>query len=243
MLEQLLKPEIQEMIQSHQLQELRQTLKPWPPAEIARLITELSDQEEIIVFRMLTHELATETFEYLSTEKQQELIESLAQDQTRLTRLLNDVSPDDRTALLEELPGPVAQQLISILSPEERRVATMLLGYPEESIGRLMTPDYVAVLPDWTVQQSLEYIRKNGSDSETLNMVYVVDESGHLIDDLRIRRLLLADPEMTISDLMDEQFIALKATDSHLRIRQQQPPDPQIVNEVPRFIHHIDHIQ
>jgi len=213
MLEQLLKPEIQEMIQGQQLQELRHTLEPWPPAEIARLITELSDEEEIVVFRMLTHELATETFEYLSTEKQQELIESLAQDQSRLTRLLNDVSPDDRTALLEELPGPVAQQLISILSPEERRVATMLLGYPEESIGRLMTPDYVAVLPDWTVRESLKYIRENGSDSETLNMVYVVDQSGHLIDDLRIRRLLLADPALTISDLMDEQFVALKATD------------------------------
>ncbi|MBD3275672.1 MAG: magnesium transporter [Candidatus Marinimicrobia bacterium] len=213
MLERLLLPEIKEMIQGARLHELQEALEPWPPAEIAKLINELDAEEELVVFRLLPRDLAAETFEYISAEKQQEILESLTQDTSRLTHLLNDLSPDDRTALLEELPGTVAQRLISMLSPEERRITTTLLGYPEESIGRLMTPDYVALYKEWTVQQSLEYIRKHGKDSETLNMIYVVDEHGNLIDDFRVRRLLLAEPDTPITELMDDQYNSLKAYD------------------------------
>ena len=112
-----------------------------------------------------------------------------------------------------ELPGPIARRLIQILSPDERRIATTLLGYPEDSIGRLMTTDFVAVGPEFTIAQTLDYIRKHGSDSETLNVIYVVDEHGRLIDDLLSREILLATPENTIREIMDERFVALQATD------------------------------
>jgi len=127
--------------------------------------------------------------------------------------LLNDLPPDDRTAILEELPGKVAQRLLTMLSPEENRIAITLLGYPEESIGRLMTTDYVAVKPHWTVKETLEHIRRFGKDSETLNVVYVVDRDWHLIDDFRIREILLAPPGDTIESLMDRKFVSLTATD------------------------------
>jgi magnesium transporter len=213
MLEALLKPEIQEMIRSRDLTGLRKTLIDWLPPEIAGLIGALPPDEDAIVFRLLPHDLATETFEYLSAEKQQELIEALANEQDRLVHLLNELSPDDRTALLEELPGPLVQRLLVLLSPEQRKVAVTLLGYPEDSIGRLMTPEYIAVRPDWTVQQTLDHIRRHGKDSETLNVIYVVDENMRFVDDLRIREILLAQPEAHISDLMDNRFVALKATD------------------------------
>jgi magnesium transporter len=213
MLEALLKPEIQEMIRSRDLTGLHKTLIDWLPPEIANLIGALPPDEDAIVFRLLPHDLATETFEYLSAEKQQELIEALAHEQDRLVHLLNELSPDDRTALLEELPGPLVQRLLVLLSPEQRKVAVTLLGYPEDSIGRLMTPEYIAVRPDWTVQQTLDHIRRHGKDSETLNVIYVVDEYMHFVDDLRIREILLAQPEAHISDLMDNRFVALKATD------------------------------
>jgi magnesium transporter len=107
----------------------------------------------------------------------------------------------------------MTRQLLTHLSPEERAVAVTFLGYPERSIGRLMTPDYVAVRENWSIQDTLDYIREHGQDSETLIMVYVIDEQGRLLDDIHIRLLLLAPPVNTISDLMDNQFVVLKATD------------------------------
>ncbi|MBE0598377.1 MAG: magnesium transporter [Desulfuromonadales bacterium] len=213
MLGQLLGPDIQELIEQRDFRALRASLADWPPPEIADLIESLPSEKDVIVFRLLPRDLATEVFEFLDYEKQARLIEALAKEQSRLVRLLNELSPDDRTALLEELPGEVSKRLLSLLAPEERRVALALLGYPEESVGRLMTPDYVAVYPTWTVQQALDHIRLFGKDSETLNVIYVVNESGHLLDDLRIREILLADPQGPVADLMDNRFVALKATD------------------------------
>lgn len=213
MLEILLRPEVEELIQARDLKTLRETLSGWEPQEIAALIDELAAQDDVVVFRVLSRDLAARTFEHLSLEKQEELIEAIAENRQHLSRLLNDLSPDDRTALLEELPGPVTRRLLGLLSPEERKVATMLLGYPEDSIGRLMTTDFVAVRPELTVEQALEHIRRFGKDSETLNVIYVIDASWKLVDDLRIREILLSDRSARIEDLMDGRYIALSATD------------------------------
>src|SRR5262245_13030095 len=133
--------------------------------------------------------------------------------QEDVATLLNNMAPDDRTTFLEELPASVTRQFLALLTPKERSVALTLLGYPDDSIGRLMTPHYVAVHEDWTVREVLDYIRTHGQDSETLNVVYVVDEQGLLIDDIRIRELLLTSLDNRVSDLMDRRFVALKATD------------------------------
>jgi magnesium transporter len=207
------KSEIQQLITRRDLMGLRRELADWEPNEVADLIDELPESDDVIVFRLLPHELATDTFQHLSHEKQQELIEALAGKQQRLAHLLNDLDPDDRTALLEEMPSSVAQRLIQILSPEERKITTQLLGYPVESIGRLMTPDFVAVRPEFSIQQTIEHIRQYGKDSETLNVIYVINEQWQLIDDLRVREILLAHPEQRISDLMDNRFISLKANE------------------------------
>src|ERR1700675_2713101 len=128
--------------------------------------------------------------------------------------ILNEMSPDDRTALLEEMPSAAARQLIRLLTPDERRVAQALLGYPEGSVGRLMTPDFIAVHDDWTVSEVLDHVRAHGHDSETLNVIYVVDERGKLIDDLRIREFLLKPLTAKVSEIRDQAFIALNVADS-----------------------------
>ncbi|PYR29649.1 MAG: magnesium transporter [Acidobacteria bacterium] len=133
--------------------------------------------------------------------------------QEDVAAILNDMAPDDRTTFLEELPATATQQLLALLTPEERAVAVTLLGYPEKSIGRLMTPDYIAVREQWTVQEVLEYVRTHGQDSETLNVIYVVDDHGVLIDDIRIREFLLTSPASHVADLMDRRFAALNASD------------------------------
>ena len=121
---------------------------------------------------------------------QMELLKAMGK--TEVASILNEMSPDDRTALFEELPSSAAKQLLTLLTSDERKIAQTLLGYPEDSVGRLMTPDYIAVKPEWSITETLNYIRENGKDSETLNIIYVIDQKGKLIDDLKIRDIILA---------------------------------------------------
>src|SRR5262249_24874631 len=136
-----------------------------------------------------------------------------AMGQEQVVGILNEMNPDDRTALLEELPPTTVRQLLELLSPEERAISQALLNYPEHSVGRAMTPGYIAIKKDWTVREVLDYVRQHGHDSETLNVLYVVDDQGKLIDDIRMREFLLAPVDKKVSDLMDENFVALNVTD------------------------------
>jgi magnesium transporter len=208
----ILQPEIRSLIDARNFTALRELFSDWPPADIAEVITDFSEDEQVVVFRLLPHDLAADVFEYLEVEAQQKLLRAMAHEQA--VAILNEMSPDDRTALLEELPSAAARQLIRLLTPEERNIAQALLGYPEGSVGRLMTPDLIAIDAGWSVQEVLDYVRENGQDSETLNVVYVVDDRGKLLDDVRIREFLLKPLETKVSDLMDENFVSLSATDS-----------------------------
>src|SRR5437899_11137735 len=194
----ILEPEIRSLIDARNFAALREVFREFPPADVAEVILDLPEDEQVIIFRVLPHALAADVFEYLGIEEQQKLLRAMAHEQ--VVGILNEMAPDDRTALLEELPSAAARQLIRLLTPEERRVATALLGYPEDSVGRLMTPDFIAVKEDWTVQQVLDYIREHGQDRETLNIIYVVDERGKLIDDIRIREFLLKPLAHTVRD-------------------------------------------
>jgi len=207
----LLTPEIQGLIAARNFGGLRQLFTDWPPADVAEVIVDLPADDRVIIFRVLPAALAADVFEYLDVETQQELLHAMAHEQ--VVAILNEMSPDDRTALLEELPSEAARQLIRLLTPEERHVATALLGYPEGSVGRLMTPDFIAVNEDWTVQHVLDFVREYGRDSETLNVLYVVDERNHLIDDVRIREFLLRPLNTKVSEIRDRNFVSLKVTD------------------------------
>src|SRR5436309_1570566 len=200
------------MIEARNFGALRELFREWPPADVAEVILDMPEDDQVIIFRVLPHTLAADVFEYLDIDAQQQLLRAMAHEQ--VVAILNEMSPDDRTALLEELPSAAARQLIQLLTPEERKVARSLLGYPEGSVGRLMTPDFVAVRENWTVKEVLDYVREHGRDSETLNIIYVVDERGKLIDDLRIREFLLKPLTTKVSDIRDRTFVALKVSDS-----------------------------
>ncbi len=208
----LLLPEIKSLIEARNFGALRELFSDWPPADVAEVILDMDEDDQVIIFRILPSALAADVFEYFDVEAQQRLLRAMAHEQ--VVAILNEMSPDDRTALLEEMPSVAARQLIQLLTPEERKMATSLLGYPEDSVGRLMTPDFIAVKDDWTVQQVLDYVREHGQDSETLNVIYVVDNRGKLIDDLRIREILLRPLTAKVSDIRDETFAALKVNDS-----------------------------
>lgn len=212
-MEQKIITNFRQLLETKSWKNLKQELANYSPVEIAEIIEELSKEEGLILFRLLSRKPAAETFSHLSHEEQEDIIKGLASQSNEIAELLNDLDPDDRTAFFEELPGKVTQRLVQLLSKEEKEVAIRLLGYPEDSIGRLMTPEYVAVKPWFTVAHAIEHIRTYGRDSETLNIVYVVDDEWKLIDDIRIKEIILASPEQTIGDLADNKFVALNAYD------------------------------
>ncbi len=207
------KIDILDLIRDRNWPLLRNEIIELEPVEIAEILEDLKDQNDVILFRLLPRVLAKDTFQHLSHDKQEEIIEGLAKNVNKVSSLLNDLDPDDRTAFFEELPGKITQRLIQLLSPQERNIATKLLGYPENSIGRLMTPEFVAVKPHYTVAQTLNHIRVYGLDSETLNVIYVVDDNWKLIDDIRIREIILAQPNQKIEELMDNKFVSLNVFD------------------------------
>ena len=211
MLSRLLQPEIRSLLDGRDFSTLKEILSEWSPTDVAELISEFPESEQALIFRILPRDLAADIFEYIDFDLQVSLLKGLGKEE--VAAILNEMSPDDRTALLEDLPGSAARQMITLLSADERKVAVTLLGYPEDSVGRLMTPDYISVKPEWTINEVLDHIRKYGKDSETLNILYVVDEKGKLIDDLRIRDIILASPDAKVSDLMNENFMALHVTD------------------------------
>ena len=147
----ILQPEIRSLIDARDFGALREIFREWPPADVAEVILDIPEDEQVIIFRVLPNALAADVFEYLDVDAQQQLLRAMAHEQ--VVGILNEMSPDDRTALLEEMPSVAARQLIKLLTPEERRIAQALLGYPEGSIGRLMTPDFIAVHDDWTVRK------------------------------------------------------------------------------------------
>jgi magnesium transporter len=206
-----IKTEISALIATKDFAALKLKLAPFLPADLAPILAELPVEELAALFRGCSPQLAAATFTYLDLEPKRRLLKALPQTQS--AALLNELPPDDRTSFLNELPLDLAMQLLGLLTPEERKVTQDLLAYPEHSVGRMMALDFVTVKPDWTVREALDYIRAHGYDRETLNMVYVTDEQGRLLDDIRVRRFLVASLDTSVRTLMDGNFTSLSPDD------------------------------
>ena len=212
------KAEVSTLLANKEVAALKAKLAPWLPADVAPILAELPIEQLAVLFRGCSKELAAAVFSYLEQGTRYKLLKTLTQPQT--ATLLNELQPDDRTAFLNELPLDLAMQLIGLLTPEERQIAQDLLAYPEHSVGRMMTLDYVTVRPEWTVREALDYIRTHGYDRETLSMIYVTDDGGHLMDDIRVRRFLLSEPETRVSALMDGNYATLAPADDREKALQ-----------------------
>ena len=200
-----------ELVAQQRWDELRRQLERTHVSDIAEMLTNLPPKERAIVFRLVARERAAEVFGYLPLSEQKELIHSLTADEVK--RVLNEMRPDDRTRFFGEMPAEVTRKLLEELSPEELKESRELLGYPPESVGRYMTPHYVSISPDMTAGEALEHIRKVGSNSETLNVVYILDANGKLLEDIRLGSLVLADPHTKVTEISDPALVALHATD------------------------------
>src|SRR6202795_1199911 len=205
----------EDLIHSQRWEDLRAKLAATHSSDIAEALGQIHGNEQAIVFRLLSRDQAAQVFSYLRTDRQKALLRSLSTDEVK--RVLDGMPPDDRTRLFEEMPANVTRRLLEVLSPEELKNARQLLGYPEHSVGRYMTPDYVAILPEMTALQALEHIRKVGRGMETLNVIYILDENGELLEDVRLGSLVLADPQTVVTAIADPPLVSLLATDDRER--------------------------
>lgn len=194
------------------VEEFAKQLNSLTPFEIADLISEKPNEEQIRIFGLLTPELAAKVFDYLPVRIQKSILYSL--DPQHLAKMLTNMPPDDRTALLEELPQAILEKYLKLLPSDERVTALALLGYPEDSVGRLMTTDYIAVKMDWTVQKALDHIREYGHDSETINVIYIINDDNVLLDDIKIREFLFVPTYFKVEQISDRKFVALSVLDN-----------------------------
>jgi magnesium transporter len=205
-----LQEQFEAIIQTEDKLQIREFLDDQNISDVALLVEENPEYESQIIANMSVHRAAS-VFKIIDLSTQKRIIHELPPNTT--ASLLNELPADDRTDFLEELPSNVVRELIKLLDPDERKITLSLLGYPENSIGRLMTPDYVYVYPWNTIEEVFTTIRKFGKDSETINVIYIINEKGELLDDIRIREFILNPPDKKVEELMDERFVALHPED------------------------------
>lgn len=201
---------IEKLIEENNHEELVEYLNQLNISDVEELIDELPEHGALFL-ETLNLNRAVNVFRILDFPTQERVFKKLSASKIR--EILNELPPDDRTSFFGELKGDVVKRLIIMLAPDERREALSLLGYPEDSVGRLMTPDYITVKAHWTVERILDHIRRYGSGSETIDVLYVIDTEGKLLDDIRIKDVLLASLDTQVGDLIDNRFISLNAND------------------------------
>jgi magnesium transporter len=219
-----IREQVRALVEVHDWLAVRRLLAEMSVPEVADLLEGVEMPERLLVFRLLPRDFSDDVFSYLDGPDQDVILAGLTDRETR--RLLASMAPDDRTELFEELPGEITQKLLNLLDADDLAEVRQLLGYPEESVGRLATTDYVAIRPQWTVAHALEHIRQRGRDSETIDIVYVTDRAWHLEGVCELRRLILAEPEHLVSDVMEPVHTRVTAFDDQEEaVREMQRHD------------------
>ena len=205
-----LQAQFEEVIASEDKLRIKEFLNHQNISDVADLIYDNEDNETSIISHLSMHRAAS-VFKILELPTQKRIIKNLPAFST--AELLNALPADDRTSFLSELPSSAVRELVKALTPDERKITLSLLGYPEGSVGRLMTPDYIYVYEHNTVEDVLNTIRRYAKNSETIDVIYVINSKGELLDDIRIKDFIMASPDKKVNELMDSRYIALHAED------------------------------
>lgn len=203
--------ELRQLIAKRDVEGIRRLAAGLLPADFSALLEQLGPAERAFAFRSLQKDQAIAVFENLESEQQQELLQNLHSGE--MLQILEEMSPDDRTRLLDEMPAKVAKRVLEQLTPEEREISALLLGYPPRTAGRIMTPDYVSLHKDMRVGQALEKIRQVGLQKETIYTCYVTDNERRLEGVVSLRDLVLSDPTRTVEEIMDRRVVAVRTED------------------------------
>lgn len=196
---------LQGLLESRRFDEVRAMLIPLQPADVAEMIDELPDTFQAVAFRLLPKDEAIEVYEYLPSRVQQNLLTEFRHPE--VLEIVDRMSPDDRARLFDELPAKVVRRLLVDMNPAERSATALLLGYPDESAGRIMTSEFVTLRGSLTAAQALDRIRRLARSSETIYTLYVTDNSRRLLGTLSLRDLVVAQPDQRVEDLMTQEVV------------------------------------
>ncbi len=202
--------EIRELIQTKKWDKLKQRLNKLLAPDIADILKNCNGNETLLILRLLSPKIQSDVFSELDRKKQLHLIDTI--DDRELRQIIEELNTDERTELFETLSPKLTQRLLNLVSKDKKKEILKFLGYPENSVGRLMTTEYVVIKIHWSIKKAVEHIRKWGKDAETIDMVYVVDNEWKLLDDIPIRRILLAQDDLTVKDIMDHHFVAINVS-------------------------------
>ncbi len=190
---------------------LKKEIIKWPVPDIADVFKNIDINDSLIFLRLLPTDMQSEVFSELDRETQEHILNSLNEQQIK--KIIEELSSDEKTELFETLSPKLTQKLLNFLSLEQRKVILKFLDYPENSVGRMITTEYIAIKLDWTIEKAIQHIREWGNDAETIDMVYVVDDNWKLLDDIPIRRIVLAEASQSVKDIMDHHFISINANE------------------------------
>ncbi len=204
----LVAQELESMLAAGNYDAVKTLLQPVQPVDIAEAIGILPLILQALAFRLLNKNEAIEVYEYLDAAVQQSLLDRLRSGE--VLELVEKMSPDDRVQLFDELPAKVVRRLLAELSPAERRVTAQLLGYEQETAGRLMTTEFIDLKEFQSAAQALEIVRKRAPDTETIYSLYVTDGQRHLTGILSLRDLVTADPDNCIGEVMTRDVVSIR---------------------------------
>ena len=196
-------PTLEELVENGDIERLNDRLNELNTVEIAEELARLDVDQRAVPFRLLAKDRAIEVFETLDPADQQALLDSLRDE--RVVQLFEDMDPDDRARLVDEMPATVARRLLAGLSPWERALTSTLLGYPEDTAGRIMSPEYVSLRSGMSAEQALEKVRHAGRSAETVYALPVTDDQRRLIGAIGLRDVVVAEPDQRIGDLMETE--------------------------------------
>lgn len=202
-LSELVRSQLQALLEQDNFRGAKALLVPVQPADIAEAIEGLPETMQAIAFRLIAKNEAIEVYEHLDSTVQQALIEEFKRQD--LIDIVDQMSPDDRVRLFDELPAKIVRRLLEQLSAQERQATALLLGYEAQTAGRIMTPEYVALKENWTVARALDHIRAQAELSETVYYLFVTNFARQLTGILSLRQLVMGRAEQTIGELMTRE--------------------------------------
>lgn len=204
-------PELRELVANKDFKQIKEILFEFPPTEIAQLIEEFPRTDKALLYRLLPKSMASEVFSYLDHNSQSDLLESLSSNEVQTT--LENLPSDERTELFEEMPAGIVKRYITMLSPENRRRALEILNYPEDSVGRLVTTEYIDISSEMTCIEVLERIRRIGLRKETIYYLYVIDATRKLAGIVSLRDIVLNPENAIIKNIMQSKIVSVSTTE------------------------------
>ncbi len=206
------------LLLKRQYKEIREITSEMHPADLAAVLEEFDENNRLVIFRLLRKDVATDAFTFMSDEASSELIEGFSDSE--IVNTLEEMSLDDAADILEDMPAGVVKRILAKSSKKTRESLNKLLRYPEYSAGSIMTPEYIRLKRDDTVEQAFEEIRQQGPDAETVYTCYVI-EKNRLYGIVSVKDMLLADKDTPITEIMDENLITVNVLDDQEQVAMQ----------------------